>query len=938
MTDDALARLIGGLRDLDVDVTVDELCEAYWLWRQSDRWRDLPPIPELATAGVGGGTRPPDARSSGGPPSPPRSRDDTPRRPLPGYRHPDGHVPPSGAVPRLARVPVPDSEVEIIDPRDEETAPLAETVEVRLPDAPPLSRARELGAAMRPLRYGPRRTSSATGLDEEATALRIAQAGVRVPAFVTSRRRRFDLDLVLDVGGSGPLWTRLADEFADVLRFTGAFRDVRMWVLESDAEGVPLRPGRALTRLEDMPAVRASALGRAPQGAMVMVLTDGAGRAWQRRAAYPALREWSARSALLLVQLLPEDMWDRTALSALPVTFRPARGGYHHARSVGVSDAELSLAGLDRGLLRSATAVPVIELAPAGLRSWVPLLGGGEAGAVAGFALVLPSASEAGGPVSDSEAQLVDNQENLLGEQRVNRFMLTASRDARELARWLSVFSSVTVPAVQKVRHELLPRSEPQILAEVMLGGLLHWTSAPPADSLTGRTVLSFHNGVQDLLMDRPGGITQFNGDRGIVKAALLADPGHGPSYAAALSQSRPGTAGRPSEPVLPAGNRPPALLPPYPGLTGRRLRPSRTYEPGGAEPLPVYPDAVERGRERASKPLNVGIWGSTQSGRTVYLAVLCYMGLGHMGEEKQWTRWRRDEWRLVPEPGPTTEYVTRVAHGLFADKVFPSSNFADQPVALSFRLEQRRRQGNGVLRWLRPRMKAAIRVYLEDRRGAQYRQDAPSPKAIAYLKRADVLMYFFDPTYDLSAAPEGERKFDSYSYFLRVAEELRLAAVGKRGSRGVHGALEQHIAVCVPKLDEQWIFDAARRHGCMELDPDTRLPWVPSAQARRLFAAITYDLGTIDADYLRREISRSFYPKRISYHALSSVGYYMPDGWLNLRETCNRAEPPPTRPVPADDEGAESSRLRGDIVTPIHMLDPLISLVERAPRLGGRQ
>ena len=610
MTDDKLSALLGGLRDLGVDVTVEELCETIWLWQQSAEWHDLGTL-KPATRDVGVGPRPVGAWSSSGAPPPARGSSEAPR-----WQPPGEHGQPGAPASGLPAVPEAGSGVEIIDPRDDATvSPVLETVEVRLPDAPSLPNARELGAALRPLRYGRRQASRATGLDEEATALRIAQAGLRVPAFATSRRRWFDLDLVLDVGGSGPLWTRLADELADVLRFTGAFRDVRMWVLESDAAGVPLRPGRALAGPGDIPAVPASTLGRAPQGAMVMMLTDGAGQGWQTRSAYPVLRDWAARAALLVVQLLPLSMWDRTALSAAPVTFRPARDGYHRARSVGVTDAVLSLAGLHREMLRSATAVPVVELAPAGLSSWVSLLRSGEAGTVPGCALVLPPDGDAVEEPDVTDAQLIGDHETLSGEQRVSRFMLTASREARELARWLSVFSSVTVPAIQKVRRELLPGSAPQILAEVMLGGLLHWTPASPAESLSGRTMLSFHDDVQDLLMERPGGIAQFNGDRGIVKAKLLADPGHGPSYAVTLSQSSPygtgpGMTGPAPARALRVENWAPALLPPYPGLVGRRLRTSRGYEPGGAEPLPAGTVSAPPTSERAGRPLNVGIWG----------------------------------------------------------------------------------------------------------------------------------------------------------------------------------------------------------------------------------------------------------------------------------------------------------------------------------------
>jgi hypothetical protein len=41
---DALTGLIERLRELDVDVTADELCEALWLYEQAPRWGGLPEV------------------------------------------------------------------------------------------------------------------------------------------------------------------------------------------------------------------------------------------------------------------------------------------------------------------------------------------------------------------------------------------------------------------------------------------------------------------------------------------------------------------------------------------------------------------------------------------------------------------------------------------------------------------------------------------------------------------------------------------------------------------------------------------------------------------------------------------------------------------------------------------------------------------------------
>jgi hypothetical protein len=893
--DDAIAEL-GRARK--PGVTPEELAEVLWLFRESARWDGGPQPAPARQDGTAGLARAPDLPHGG----------ESPRRPRPGPP-PQRPAYPSREQHLALGILVPGSGED-----DDAVRPSASPVTIRLADAPALPKSRELARALAPLRYGPRRRSPAGGIDEEATAVHIAQARSHGVTYKATRRRRFDLDLVLDVGGSGPMWVRLAEELADTLRFSGAFRDVRPWVLDTDWDGIPLQPTYDVTRTGDMPRFAASTLCRESRRPLILVVTDGSGRAWQSREVYEPLREWAAHGMLVLAQLLPAYLWNRSALRALPVTFRPMSDGYHRAGKLEVGDSQLAIAGLDRATLGAATAVPVIALDAGGIGSWLELLRGSQAGAVPGFALLMPSAGRPGPTDSDGQGEDETGPEELTGEQRVQRFMLAASEDARRLAQLLSVFSSVTVPAIRKVRHELLPDSEPHILAEVMLGGLLSWTPGPVARSLSGESMLSFHDGVRELLMERPGGVEQFEWDREEVRAALLADAGYGRDYKALLETS--GTAK--ANPGVPSMLRPMLLLPPYPSIWGTKPRTSAGYGPGGADPLPGG-DGDGDDTDGDTKPVKVGIWGSTQSGRTVFLAVLC-----ELGRREQWTRWRGDEWRLLPKPGVTEDYIQRIARSLFDTRRFPEGNLPGEAKPLSFDLEQRRPEG--LFGWRKAKRKATITMTLEERPGLHYKGNRPVPTAVGYLTRADVLLYFFDPTHDRTARPEEP---DSFDYFNGMIVELRRAAARRKdGLR--HGVLQQHIAVCIPKLDDQWVFDAARRHGCMELDPETGTYWVPPRLTRRFFEGVTYDLGTISADYLRREISSLFYPKRISYHALSSVGYWAPDGRPKLIDVCNR-EPVPSA-VPADADPATARwRLRGDITQPIHVLDPLITLVERA-------
>ena len=890
---DALTDVLHGLRHLDIAVNVEELCEVLWLSQQGARWDSLP-----AAAPVPGP----------GPARPARSaRPETPDR-LHRRRWPPAS-PPGQQAQETATAGVYTRE-----PQAGAEGALLPYATVRLPDAPALPQARELSRTLRPLRYDPRHTYPADGIDEEATALRIAQAGLRLPVRRTTRRRRLDADLVFDIGGSGPLWTRLAAEFRTMLEIQGAFRSVRFWVLDSDSADLVLLPGAGRPPAG---AVRYpwDVVCRPPRRPLVIVLTDGTGRSWRTKDIYQPLRDWAAYDTVLVVHLLPDDMWNRTALRALPVAFRPASDGYHSGARVDVSDVELSIIGLGRDDLPAATAIPVIGLDASWLRSWLPLLSGPEAGVVPGYALLIPAQDrdvrpEAAGAGHAAEARQAEEADDvvLAAEDRVQRFTLTASRDARRLARLLSV-TTPTLPGLRKIRQELLPDSRPGILAEVMLGGLMEWTPSRPTAALSGAIAFEFHQGVQDLLQERPGGRAELAWDTARVSRALWSDPGSGPGYDAFVVPGGPDTG------LRGAVATESALLPPYPGpaLMAASGRP----EPDFAEAAGDFPAGPQ------AEPLRIGIWGSTQSGRTTFLTVL-----GMFFTE--WTDWRGGEqWRVQPADKLTAAFIGDRIAAFSAEGKFPPGTIPGQPKRLSLRLERRRRHALDPRRWLRPQRLAKISVKIQDRSGGDFRPDIRSPGAAGYMTGADVLVYFFDPTYDDQVFP---LKWHSADFFTTVEAELGLAAA--TGDRLYQPFLPQHIAVCVPKLDDQRVFDAARRYGCVETDPRSPagLPWVPPRHARRLFEAITYDQGSIQADNLRRGLGRSFHPKRMSFHALSSVGFWIPEGGqFDSGDVCNVIEVP--GPDPAD---KPEPLLRGQ-VRPLHVLDPLISLVERAIKQAGR-
>ncbi|MEU3662338.1 SAV_2336 N-terminal domain-related protein [Streptomyces sp. NPDC032940] len=429
--DGQVGELAERLRALGAEPSARELAEALWLARYVS--------PAAMSAGrsgdgePGGGGGEPDSR-------PPHSAPGTP----------DTAPAPLDAAPTRLHAERPDPD----GPRPAGTGPAdPDAVRVRVPMATALPYPLGLQRALRPLQhYRPPVRAAALHLDEQATAEQAAETRLLLPVLRATTRRESRLRLLMDVSTSTGVWETALDELHRICSGLGAFREVTVHHLREGDDGELV----AATSRDGERALRAAEQLRDPTGRqLTLVLSDCAGPLWRSGRMQRLLHHWGRVAPVAVVQPLPQRMWRRTHLPALPGTLRRREG----------LGARLDFVPAD-GATAPAGALPVPVLAPTrtALGTWARLLSGSTG-------LALPAAAawvRADHPAAPSRPA----RPGADGETAVRAFRRTASRPAVHLAASFSAIP-LTLPVMQLVQRAMQPRSGPEVLAEVLLSGLL---------------------------------------------------------------------------------------------------------------------------------------------------------------------------------------------------------------------------------------------------------------------------------------------------------------------------------------------------------------------------------------------------------------------------------------------------------------------------------
>ncbi|MFE1791151.1 SAV_2336 N-terminal domain-related protein [Streptomyces sp. NPDC059525] len=475
-----LRTLAGLLRAAGLDPSPEEIADALWLAARTLE------AARAATPGAGEGPEPEPARrrparAQGSPgraggPSPTADAEEPPTARV---REEDPAEDPVRLYPAgaLAADPAPDTEV-----------PVAGGVPVRVPGAAALPRILDIQRALRALqRHRPPGPPTRTVLDEPATAEASARAlGLVLPVFRPECRREATVRLVMDASPSMAVWQDMFDELRAVCERLGAFRDVQVHYLHR------LPDGTAAVGRGPAPAagVRSGDQLRDPTGrALTMVVSDCAGPVWREGEAQRLLHRWAECAPCVVVQPLPQRLWNRSwlptergVLERGPAGGGATPGGTGGGRGLRFRPDRPARPGRPTGGL----TVPVLPPSATALGAWARLVAGLGSG---------PVPAEVGRVLARHPAAPVPLPRTARPPRElVRRFRSSAAPGAVQLAVYLSA-APLTLPVMRLVQRTMLPDSEPSDLAEVLLSGLLRRSGASPGPWY------EFVPGVQDVLL-----------------------------------------------------------------------------------------------------------------------------------------------------------------------------------------------------------------------------------------------------------------------------------------------------------------------------------------------------------------------------------------------------------------------------------------------------
>ena len=132
-------------------------------------------------------------------------------------------------------------------------------------------------------------------LDEEATAVQIAEKQVWTPVFCPAPERWLELAIVIEESASLPIWEETIAEFVQLMERQGAFRDVRTLYLQTAGKSLQLSVGG---KGRNRRSCRPGELLDVAKRRLILVVSDCISPAWRAGRVKPLLDQWAEQASV----------------------------------------------------------------------------------------------------------------------------------------------------------------------------------------------------------------------------------------------------------------------------------------------------------------------------------------------------------------------------------------------------------------------------------------------------------------------------------------------------------------------------------------------------------------------------------------------------------------------------------------------------------------
>ncbi|MEM7533428.1 MAG: SAV_2336 N-terminal domain-related protein [Chloroflexota bacterium] len=368
----------------------------------------------------------------------------------------------------------------------------------RSPRGTALQNQLNLVRSLRPLK---RTTSSRTRftVDIRATIQSIADRDEWTPILMPLAERWLDVVLLVDEWSSMVIWHQVVRELQTVIEQSGTFRRVQVWGMQPTGKDVHTTTQKIQPKLHegwgfgtaDNRERSATELINPSNNQLILMISDCVSPAWTNGEVGQLLKEWQASNTVVIVQMLPQTLWSRTALGYAEFAWmRFPAASVPNAKLVMRTDDwdDDDLAGFEEDVFveSDTVAVPVVTLDDDLLMNCTKAIAGASTQWVAGYQLPIDGYTEFGDSDTEEEkpsfsatrkadkASSLKNSVSLppTAQQRIAQFQATASPPAQRLAGYFSTVP-LTLPIMHTVQHVMMPESTTGHLAEVFLSGLI---------------------------------------------------------------------------------------------------------------------------------------------------------------------------------------------------------------------------------------------------------------------------------------------------------------------------------------------------------------------------------------------------------------------------------------------------------------------------------